>query len=629
MLNKYSKVALFVANTIALLVWMLGPQELQEPLSAYIILCLLALPLFISKIVFRRSFLSLASIASFLIYFLVYICIYLGVQFTKVDIGAIYSAIGLLFLVLWTVLLGIWLFRVEDKQFNKVLSLLFIAFLAIVPFLVANYVSREYGALISTDLLVHKTVTNGMSELENFGIMPSTYSNTFTDEGYPILFFHSLMLFLEQSLQLDFDLLIYYLDYAFTALSAIILTKLFSKQFRKKSYVWVGVALSLLVFENLAYTNLFFIPQTLAFLFFLMILSRNSRLGPLELTVALLLLIATHFFIGTYLGVILVGFYLLKKYFYSAQWQKLALIGAFAVTVIIVLLSYAGFSVEITFQSGTVDWVGQPSNPDFPGKLTEVFGLIRYGWLILIPAIIVYLASKKKTHITFALIYLLVAFSVYFLSPTFAGKFFLGFAIFSSYLIVSMFQRLKLNSFVVTLIGLVLVGAYGINFYVNFTRISVFLEQTNGYRSAITYKDEELWSFWAKNKPSCTVISDPQTQLLIHSLGEGSTVRGLYLPLEIRNRLINAINNPSTDTLEKLKSAKEEEGVDSGGKVCLILTSRLNEMVENDHLWNELIFTYQNDHQKRLDEYDIPLRSFLYKNAGILYTDKYNQVFYL
>lgn len=596
----------------------------------YFTLICFTLPSLISKVVFKSSFLSLYSVLSFLIYPAIYLAA-LGVSLTGiVTINSSIYVFGVIALIAWHGLALKYLFNndfdhIDDAFTGAVLSLIpFAIYLFIISFV------RDYNSIISTDILVHKTVLNGMESLKTFSIMPSGYSNMFTDEGYPVVFYHTFLFFINNGFNLSFVKVAYYIDLIFTFIASVTMFKIFLKHFKSYGWALLASALTILSFENIAYSTHYFVPQTMAFWFFLQIISNNA-LKTKELIIAIPTLIITHLFMGTYFAGILIfkslfsdrNFKLWKIKLKKERFIKILLI-LFGFSI---LLSFGGFSIETTFQSSTLKEIGIISNPAFFEKFITISNIFGLNIILIVAAVVFSIKNKLRwKNVSFALGAILIGLSMYFLAPTFAAKFFLGLGFFTMIILISFLQELEFNRrFYKYILTFVLILSFGINFIQQYNNNLPFLEQESGITSAVTQKDRELIEFWRENSPTCIVISDPQTQIELHALGEGDSVRGYYMTLESRRKLADFIRNPNEDSLVELYNLSEVS--DKNSPLCIAITSRLNELIEYKYAWLDVIYNYKVDHTGELSKDDKAVKFLQDNNFEVIYSDNYSKVF--
>ncbi len=563
---------------------------------AYFVFICFTLPSFLSKILFKRNFFSLTSVLCFLYFPIIYFVSLIIHHLHGFDFQQIYFASGLLTILFWHTLFIIFILK---EKINKVEKTVFNFVYTLIPFTIFLFIIalvRDYGSIISTDILIHKTVLNGMQDPNTFGIMPATYSNTFTGQGYPILMYHTFLNMITNAFTLPFHLVSYFVDLCLTLIFSLVVFRFFIKYY---SSLWaiIGTTVAVLTFENLAYTSHFFVPQTLAFLFFLKILT-DKKLTLKELFFTGVLLTLTHFFIGAFLT----GFLVIKHLYFDGKLLKknpnFLFLETFLLFAFIILLSAAGFSIERYFQTETTEWFGNLSNPDFIHKFSVLFNLLGALWLLILYAFFRVLGKKKKSLPELIGYFgILIALGTYFLSPTFASKFLLGFGFFSSLLLISWFSELNFPKKYLQIVFItIIISAYAFNFSNQFLELTRFLEQEDRSRTALVKKDESLVKFWQQENPDCILISDPQTQLTIHSIGEGITARGMYMTLDSRTKLANFIREPSQRNLIKIVEIEELENIQNE-KICIGISQRLIEMAEKNRSWEDLISTYQVEHR--------------------------------
>lgn len=606
-----------------------GIQNLQNSdiFIAYISLIGFTLPFLISKILLKASFFSLKTLYSFLIYFLLYFVSFLISQLGFVSIPQIYILFGIATVLAWNFLLYKLIKEYPIDYIDDLVTNIMCVIIPIAIYIVAMYFVRQYLALHSTDILVHKTVINGMSNPSVFSFMPANYSTTFTDQGYPIAMYHSIVYWFINSFGVNFVKFAYIIDLAFSFITSIVIFKLVYSNFKKIIPSLAVVALTLLTFENLAYTTQFYIPQTFTYLLFLIILvSGKLKLKTLALSIAIL--IVSHFFIGAYLSVILIVKYLIldKKIFYTnnrfpLKWVLIIILS------FVFALSFAGFSVEKSLQQGMVDWVGMTTNPEFAEKTQNLVELWGINIIIVIAATVSFLLKQKNKSLeTLAFILASASFGAYYLGPAFASKFLLGMGLSAAILIISWIYNIKGIHYIARAFILVILSiSFAFSYLIAYSQPLPFLTQQDGTVSALVKKDIQLINFWQENSPNCTLISDPQTQQSIHTFSNGNTARGYYLTLDARSRIISFMTAPTQQKLDRLTTIEELEGND--GPICFAVTSRLKELVEKNQIWTQNIFNYKIDHDTTLDGQDKAILFLENNQYKKVYQDSFSTVF--
>lgn len=601
------------------------------PFLIYFLLIAFTLPSLISKNLLGRNIFDIRAAYAFLIYPAIYIAGVLLKNF-NISLDQFYPLAGILIILLWNILVGKMIYKAKFTSFIKSSKEIAFSITPFLIFLLVTLITRDFGSIISTDVLVHKTVLNGMEVQDTVGFMPDSYSSTFTDQAYPIVMYHTFLYMAANAFQFNYSLVGYFLDIFLTLIFTLASYQLFRKYFTA-GWSALGVTLALFVFENLAYSAHFFIPQTFCFLLFLLILN-TTKLNIGKLLASIIILTLTHFYIGIFLSILLI-----TKYLYIEKTLKIGekkennlfVREAFFVLLLLILASATGFSIERIFQRETVQWVGALSNPDFKGEITAIFDLLGYTWIIFIPVLLrVAFKQRRTTPETIGYIGIVANLSAYFLGPVFAGKFLLGFGLFSSLILISYLKELKPKTvWLYFLIAGCLVISYAVNYNLLFRELSSFLSQENGSTTAIVDKDESLVNYWQEQKPQCVLISDPQTQLTIHSLGKGESLRGNYMTLHDRKILIDFISTPRAETLAQLQTMEDlSDPWYKDTEICLGISARLLELASSEHNWQNYIFTYKVDHFSKLDT-SAEVLKFLSQSAEQLYQDEYHKVYLL
>lgn len=592
----------------------------------YVLVIAFTLPLVFAKVVLKSGFFSLKSVYLFLCYPGMYLLAFVLAKMGT-NMLTLYTFFGALAIFIWHILLAKYFVTEDFDQLDDASTKVFIALIGLVVFLFVISFLRDYASIVSTDILAHKTVINGMKSTDTLYLMPAGYSNMFTDQGYPIVFYHTFLFFVQNSFGFDFVKLAYYIDFVFTFVSALVLAKLFVKYF--KNYIWalIGILITIFVFETNAFTVHYFLPQTFAFWFFLQIFS-NHPLKIKQLALAVPVLITSHLFMGTYMaGLLVLAYFYLERYLILKSRYKVSLFFEGTLLLLLVIFtSYAGFSVENSFQKTTLEEIGLLSNPLFGEKFAAIGALFGVGTLVLGFALVrLYFAKKRKFEEYFAFMVILLGAIFYFLGPTFAAKFFLGFGFFGAIIIVEYLKRIKFtNAFIKYGAIMLLIIGLGVNFAQQYYNLLPFLKQSNGFQSAIVHKDEDLIRFWQSTQPECMVLSDPETQIELHSVGEGNSAHGYYMTLPSRKIMSDFISTPSEELLGQFYNF--EEVTDSSTSLCFIMTSRFRELVDGDYPWANIIYNYKVDQGAELSESDKVLQ-FMRGKYSSIYQDPYNVVY--
>ena len=591
----YSLLALYLICSVSLVyLYITDVDILGNNIAVLYYFCaIFLLPGLLSVVILRKAFFGLHSALFFLIYPIVY---YLGVFLLEfgVSIPNLYYYFSIGVLTVFPFLLVLAVLLMSERHLKETLNIAVYTLIAIGVFLLSVYLYRDTGSIISTDMLIHKTVLNGMAENPMFRIMPSSFSTTFTDQAYPILMYHSLLMALSRGVTLNFEYVGYFSDLTFSIISGMVIFKIFAKQY-SKGFALLGTILTLHVFENLAYSYHFFIPQTFAFLLFLFIVSQKYR-SNLANIIAIVLLLISHLFIGVFLTFLLLA----KSCIYNDRFRKSWIYHSIVVLLVLFLISLffsaAGYSLEGLLQKNISDWVGSVSNLGLRGITLNLFKPLGFVWLLIIPysLSLFYKDFRGNPLLSFALVGFLTGIITQYLGPVFSGKFLLGFGLFSSIIIVDLIYhiefRFKVSKY---LFAGVVVFLYIYNYNYLFLELSSFLTQNDGFTSAVVKDDHRLVDYWNENSPDCVLLGDPQTQLIVHSLGTGRTVRGLYLDLSDRRLFESYINDPSENSLKELLNSETFAGQEySSEKRCVDISARLIEMVSNQHPWTEYIFSY-------------------------------------
>ncbi len=594
---------------------------------AYFVFICFTLPSLLSKNFFKQNFFSLTSALCFLYFPAVYITNFVINNLFGFDFNQIYLITGILTIFLWHIFFTRFILKEKISKVEKTFSYLLYTLIPFIIFTILVVLIRDYGSIISIEVLKHKIILNGMQEANTIGITSASYWNISAAHEYSILMYHTLLNMITTSFSLPYHLVSYFTDLCFTLIFSLIVFKFFLKYY---SSLWaiLGTALTLLVFDTLAYTPHFFLPQTLAFLFFLKILT-DKKLTLGELFLSTMLLILTHFSIGIFLAILLFTkhFYFEKKLKKKGKKKpRFLFLETFLLFSFVALLNAAGFSIEKYFQTETIRWFGNLTNPDFTGNFLLLFNLLGASWLLLLYACFKILRKKKGTIAELIGYFgLSLSLIIYFLSPAFASQFLLGLGFFSSLLVISLLSSLNSSKYIKIGLFTIILLAYALNFSNQFLKSTQFLEDEDYLKTALLDDDETLTKFWQEEKPDCLLISDPHTQLIIHSMGEGITAGGPYMNLNSRKKLADFVRKPSQEKLDEVKEINELENTQNED-ICIGISQRLIEMAESNREWEESISKYQLKHKRSNLEINHEVFNLLDTYSRI-YFDEYHAIF--
>jgi hypothetical protein len=552
----------------------------------YLIFTVLTLPNLLSKVIFKSKLFGLTSALLFLYYPAQLLLQYIFSYLTGLSLGEILP-FGVIFnLILWNVFFSLFIIG-DNKKGNESERLLKQIFLALIPGLL--YVLfvfifiRQRDSVIAIDYLQHLTVPNKIFHNNMLCLLPGNCSNLFLQHGYTT-FYHIVFGNLSTFLGTNPIKTFYILDIIYPLIISIPLFMIFKKTTRSNFWSILGVLLSLLTFVMGGYDFIFFIPQTFALYIFILAF-KEKKLTFSKLIVTSLLLVSTHFIIGTVLALYLWFRFLVVKNLKSGKEKTIYLILLLSTVIFFVLLNVAGFSIEKMLQVEAVKVVGSLTNAYYPHNINIFLQNLGAGWLLVLIAFISLVLQKRKNEIDIALFTFITFGTVfYFLAPTYANKFVIGIGFFSSIIIVRYIRSLSFKPFVKLFVFATLTLIWSFNFYVQYNRYLTFYTQKDGHTSAIVMEDLAIVEYIKENNLSNTfIISDPYTQIIIAALGNIDTANAQYMRLETRNSLYRYLKFPQTFTYEQLITSP---GTPTRKDIFLLYTSRLERTLDlNDNSW--------------------------------------------
>ncbi len=460
---------------------------------------------------------------------------------------------------------------------------------------------REPNSVVALDYLQHLTVTNKIFYNDILCILPGQCSNLFLQEGYTT-FYHLILGYITTFIQTDPIKTFYVLDLLLPVVSSIPLYYIFKKYTANTMWSQLGVLLSLLVFVMGGYDFIFFIPQTFALLLFLMIFKDREMNFP-KLLLASVLLISSHFIMGTFFAVLLLIKYVVVDNLKNRKEVKIYYLILLLSLFFFVLANIAGFSVEKLIQIDAVKVIGSLTNPYFPHNL-ETFALILGpSWILIALAYFSNLFEKdtKKSSLI-SITFIVISTICYFLAPTYANKFTIGIGVFSSILLISFLSNLNWKFFPKLFISIALIGIYLVNFFIQYNSYLVFYTQADGTVSAITKEDQAIVDYLNENPTNDMVISDPYTQLIVASLTNTDTLEAQYMQLDTRYNLYEYLKDPNTDTYEMLLTSSS---FPSNDNFVILYTSRLHKSINyQDVAWIYNIYSLSINNTEHIVEVD-------------------------
>jgi len=577
----------------------------------YLVFTILTLPMLISKVVFKSRVVGLVSALSYLIYPLQFLIVTLVTKVTGLSLGEILPFVPIFNMILWNILFAFLILHDEKRgDYSEIIVKNVLS--AIVPgiiftIIVALFI-REKDSIVALDYLQHSTVPNKMFYNNMTCILPGQCSNLFLQHGYTT-FYHIILGNITTFLQNDPIRTFYIIDLLFPVIASIPLFYLFKKYTRSTIWSQLGVFLSLSVFIIGGYDFVFFIPQTFAFLLFLMIL-KDQNLSVFGLIISSLLLISTHFVMGVmFAGFLWFKFLIIDKLNTKKERRVYYLILGLTF-VFFVLANIAGFSIEKFIQTDATKVIGSFTNPYYPNNIKAFGEILGPVWLLVALAYITNLIDGEDSKSALLSTSFITLCGIgYFLAPTYANKFTIGIGVYAVMLIIPFILRIRFNNIFKALILLILPLIFFTNFFIQYRKYLSFYTQSNGTVSAITKEDRELVKFLKNEKPTNLVVSDPYTQLVVASLANVDTAQAQYMQLETRQVLYKFLDDPIPRREDALLNSESLLGKK---EFDLIYSSRLHRSLKYDSTaWVNNIYSLDINSDEKIDEIDSKLRGYL------------------
>ena len=575
----------------------------------YLIFTTLTLPNLISKVIFKSRITGVTTALSFLFFPLQFAISTLISTTTGLSMSEVLPFNSVFNIILWNVLFILFI-TLDEKRGDyseKIIKDIGSALLPAILFstFVALFI-RQVDSVVALDYLQHLTVGNKMFFEEVICILPGQCSNLFLQHGYTT-FYHIILGNLTVFIQNNPIKVFYILDLIFPLVASIPIYYIFKKYTANRLWSQIGVILSLSVFVMGGYDFVFFIPQTFALLLFLLVL-RDNNLKFGQLLLVSVLLVSSHFIIGAFFSALL-----WFKYIFIDNLRKTTEIKIFYMVLLLsifffILANIAGFSVERLIQTDATEVIGSLTNPYFPNNLTVYSQILGPIFVLLGVAFVTNIFERisKKSSII-AISFLSIGTICYFLAPTYANKFTIGFGFFSALLIVSFLSSLNLKFFSKLFFSIPLITVFLVNFYIQYNRYLVFYTQSNGTVSAITKEDMKAVEYFKEDMTNPIIVSDPYTQLIIASLANRDTLQAQYMQLETRENLLKYLEDASPKTYENLITSPGFPDEENFG---LLYTSRLHRSIlYQDTAWIYNIYSLSINNTEPIEDIEGKLSS--------------------
>ena len=567
----------------------------------YLVFTIFTLPYLISKVLFKARLVSLTTVLTFFYFPIQFLFTYLVSRITGFSLGELLPFTTLFNLLLWNFLFIYFVLSDEksgDRSEKTIKNISFAILPGILFTLFASIFIRQTDSVVALDYLQHLTVPNRMFFNDVICFLPGQCSNLFLQHGYTT-FYHIILGHIITFLGNNPIKSIYVIDVLYPVIASIPLFYIFKDL--TKSTIWsqLGVLLTLLVFVMGGYDFVFFLPQTLALMFFLMIF-RKQKLSKKQLLLATLLLIPTHFIIGTYFSVFLWVRHILLRNIDRKREIKIYYLLLAISLIFFVLANIAGFSVEKLIQGDAIKVIGSLTNPYYPNNLTVFWQILGPIWLFILVIFVTNFLERKVSSVYInALTYIFMISIVYFLAPTYANKFTIGVGFFSVLLLLKFLSSVRMGIFLKSFVLTSLIVIFATNFYVQYNRYLAFYTQENGVVSAITEEDKEIVKYLNEERTSATILSDPYTQLIIASLTNTDTANAQYMSLDTRKNLLNYLQDP---TLQNYETLITSPGIPRNDNFDILYTSRIYRAISsNDNAWIYNIYSLSINNSQKIE----------------------------
>lgn len=570
----------------------------------YLVFTTFTIPFLISKTLFKARFVSIYTAFSFLYFPLQFLFTYVLSEISGFSLGELLPFYTLFNILLWNFLFIFFILSDERSgdHSEKILRRLFLAMLPGILFSIFTFFFiRQPDSIVALDYLQHLVVPNRMLSSDMLCLLPGQCSNLFLQHGYTT-FYHIIYGNMVSFLGTDPIKTIYIIDILFPIIASIPLFYIF-RDFTK-STIWsqIGVLFSLLVFVMGGYDFVFFIPQTFALFLFLMIY-REKKLSKTEFVLSAILLVLTHFIIGTYLAAFLYIKHFILKHIDRKKEVKIFYLILLISVIFFILANIAGFSFEKLVQAEDIGIIGSLTNPYYPNNLNVFWQILGPMWLFVLIIFITNLLEKKLSRIYLeGITYIAMITVVYFLAPTYANKFTIGVGFFSSLLIIKFLSTLRMGIFFKSFVLTALLIIFTSNFFVQYNRYLAFYTQQDGTVSAITQEDMAVVEYLNTQNNSSVILSDPYTQLIVASLTNTETANAQYMSLQTREKLLEYINNPNMETYEDLIISP---GLPRNNNFSVLYTSRIYRAIKNeDNSWIYNIYSLSINNSEKIESID-------------------------
>lgn len=430
---------------------------------------------------------------------------------------------------------------------------------------------------LNWDFLEHQTLVNNILA-GRFSYFTSQITDTFIFDGYSSLF-HTLLASSQMFISADiigFWQSISFLHLIMVVFASYILAFTISDN---KGIAALSAIISASIFETVAFTAVFFIPQTFVAVIFIILFSqllmeiKHDRVLPFWLVlISLIFLILSHYIVGFVAAVIYFGMYMFIRY---GEWLK-SKVDFTALIEISILGSIFLILFSSLISSGFLNQgEGQYFNFTLTDKLSFIQEAYGYSLYILLPLGTFYTLKRKKLPEIIMLIICLMLVVIIFLQVSYVlkflvlGRYFINFIMaLGLYFLISKVSNRFLNRMTYIYIAAVFIGIFIIN--------SIYWKGNLYYhnlQTQIAPNELVAANFLQKNYQNTNIlmISDPATQNILETFSKINSQGGAYMILNTRQKLIEVAESSSTAEIkDKIFQIKDSIASDSGKRLWIL-----------------------------------------------------------
>jgi len=439
----------------------------------------------------------------------------------------------------------------EKKQKNSIVvnkkdlyELLLLTTVATGLFFIVYRVSTPIPGIVNWDLLHHLNMVRELIK-GNFSLILSQISDTFTFNSYTP-FFHILIVAPTLLFKADTTQVMWWAEFFHYLFTTYISYWLGKKVLGGRWGALMTALISLFIFEStVAYTNLFFLPLTLAgtlgALFTAEIItSHKKEFNFKNFVLGFLIVFMIHYMIGIAYLLLISVIYIYHKS-KSTKLKKILLIGSFVFLTASVLINYFNQKLFIT---------DRPDAKHFIYSIQELLAMFNqwYGFLpiLFIPAGL-YFIIKKKHELGWMIVFAVFSLSGMAFFPFSYGlkvyaldRYFINLLIVCGILsFLHEFHNRFLQIFLIIVVSLAFCSVFVAN-------INAHLQLSyNGKNNSYISKADLEAANWLNNNfkgKRIYLISDPTTQAVFEALA-GINSQGGAFPRPDTVELISSINS--------------------------------------------------------------------------------------